>query len=186
MENAQINPDESAVVALGCNLAGAYASREALLEAALRRFADLGLTVLTCSGWWESAAWPDPSAPAYLNGVALLAPEPGPEDMLAALHAIERAFGRARGEPNAPRTLDLDLIAHGRTVLDGPDLVLPHPRAHERAGLAASCLRGQREDDGGGGDGRTGCGALLSRDIPPRPCGVAQWGAKLYVSRLPR
>ncbi len=132
VENSQINSGESAVVALGSSLAGDYDSREALLEAALRRFADLGLTVLARSAWWESAAWPDPSAPGYLNGVALLAPEPGPEDMLAALHAIERAFGRARGEPNAPRTLDLDLIAHGRTVLDGPGLVLPHPRAHER------------------------------------------------------
>lgn len=41
-------------------------------------------------------------------------------------------MGRARGAPNAPRTLDLDLIAHGRTVLDTPGLVTPHPRAHER------------------------------------------------------
>jgi 2-amino-4-hydroxy-6-hydroxymethyldihydropteridine diphosphokinase len=129
---AQHNPDESAVVALGSSLAGDHESREALLEAALRRFADLGLTVLARSGWWESAAWPDPSAPAYLNGVALLAPDVPPEEMLAALHAIERAFGRARGEANAPRTLDLDLIAHGRLVLEGPGLVLPHPRAHER------------------------------------------------------
>jgi 2-amino-4-hydroxy-6-hydroxymethyldihydropteridine diphosphokinase len=47
------------------------------------------------------------------------------------LHRIEEQFGRARGEANAPRTLDLDLVAHGRAVLDG-DLVVPHPRAHER------------------------------------------------------
>ena len=56
----------------------------------------------------------------------------GPLATIRTLFSIERAFGRARAEKNASRTLDLDLIAHGRTVLDTPDLVLPHPRAHER------------------------------------------------------
>ena len=45
---------------------------------------------------------------------------------------MERTFGRTRGAPNEARTLDLDLIAHGREVLVGPGLILPHPRAHER------------------------------------------------------
>lgn len=49
-----------------------------------------------------------------------------------ALLRVEAAFGRRRGAPNDPRTLDLDLIAHGRTILDEPGLTLPHPRAHER------------------------------------------------------
>ena len=65
------------------------------------------------------------------NGVAIVATDLSPVRTLAALHAIEARFGRARGEANAPRTLDLDLIAHGRTVLNGA-LVTPHPRAHER------------------------------------------------------
>ncbi len=120
------------VVALGSNLAGAHASREALLEAALARFAARGLTVTARSGWWSSAAWPDPSAPGFLNGAALVATELTPEQTLAALHAIERDFGRTRAATNAPRTLDLDLIAHGRVIVDAPGLTLPHPRAHER------------------------------------------------------
>lgn len=45
---------------------------------------------------------------------------------------MERSFGRTRGLANAPRTLDLDLIAYGRAVLDSPALTLPHPRAHDR------------------------------------------------------
>ena len=45
---------------------------------------------------------------------------------------MESQFGRIRGQANAARTLDLDLIAYGRSVIDTPDLVLPHPRAHER------------------------------------------------------
>ena len=45
---------------------------------------------------------------------------------------LENEFGRMRSVRNAPRTLDLDLIAHGRIVSDDPELTLPHPRAHER------------------------------------------------------
>jgi 2-amino-4-hydroxy-6-hydroxymethyldihydropteridine diphosphokinase len=123
--------NEAVVVALGCNLPGAYTSREALLEAALAAFPSEGLAVVAISSWWTSAAWPDPLAPAYLNGVALVETTQDPAATLAALHRIEARFGRARGEINAPRTLDLDLIAHGRTtVADG--MVVPHPRAHER------------------------------------------------------
>jgi len=118
-------------VALGSNLPGPYTSREALLEAALAALPEAGLALVTRSTWWTSAAWPDPAGPEYLNGVAIVATELAPADTLAALHDIEERFGRARGEPNAARTLDLDLVAHGRTVLDG-DLVVPHPRAHDR------------------------------------------------------
>lgn len=124
------------VVALGCNLPGAYTSREALLEAALAALAGEGLAVVARSGWWTSAAWPDPAGPAYLNGVALVSTEATPAETLAALHRIEAIFGRARGARNAARTLDLDLIAHGRAVTGRAvaegNLVLPHPRAHER------------------------------------------------------
>lgn len=118
-------------MALGSNLPGPYTSREALLEAALAALPDVGLTVVARSTWWTSAAWPDPAGPEYLNGVAIVTTDLSPTDTLAALHRIEERFGRTRGEANAPRTLDLDLIAHGRTVLDG-DLVVPHPRAHDR------------------------------------------------------
>jgi 2-amino-4-hydroxy-6-hydroxymethyldihydropteridine diphosphokinase len=117
---------------LGSNLSGRYGSSEALLEAALARFADAGLKVLKRSSWWRSAAWPDPNGPEYRNGVALVEADGEPEAMLQALLSLERAFGRDRSLPNAPRTLDLDLIAHGRVILDSPGLSLPHPRAHER------------------------------------------------------
>ena len=118
---------------LGGVLGGEQGSSLAILEAALCRFDAAGLTVLKRSSWWRSAAWPDPTDPDYLNGVALVETGLSPVEALEALHGIEAAFGRARGEArNAPRTLDLDLIACGRTVLDGPGLHLPHPRAAER------------------------------------------------------
>jgi 2-amino-4-hydroxy-6-hydroxymethyldihydropteridine diphosphokinase len=119
-------------VALGSNLAGTYASSEALLEAALARFPEAGLRVLKRSGWWRSAAWPDPRQPDYRNGIALVEASGGPEAVLDGLLALEREFGRRRQQPNAARVLDLDLIAYGRRAVERPGLVLPHPRAHER------------------------------------------------------
>jgi 2-amino-4-hydroxy-6-hydroxymethyldihydropteridine diphosphokinase len=125
--------DDAVVVALGSNLRGHYRSNRDLLEAALRRLAGVGLEVTRRSRWWRSAAWPDRAHPDYLNGVALVETGLSPREVMDALLRVEAAFGRRRGAPNDPRTLDLDLIAHGRTILDEPGLILPHPRAHERS-----------------------------------------------------
>jgi 2-amino-4-hydroxy-6-hydroxymethyldihydropteridine diphosphokinase len=124
--------DDAVLIALGSSLAGVFASREALLEAALDNFPAAGLKLVKRSAWWRSASWPDPEQPDYLNGLALVETALSPRRTLAALRRIEATFGRRRDLANAPRTLDLDLIAHGRAVLDEPDLILPHPRAHER------------------------------------------------------
>jgi 2-amino-4-hydroxy-6-hydroxymethyldihydropteridine diphosphokinase len=124
--------DQAVIVALGSNMPGDQPSSEALLEAALSQFPQAGLPVLARSRWWSSAAWPDPKGKEYRNGVAIVEANDPPGAVLEALFAIERQFGRERGEPNAPRTLDLDLIAYGREVSDSPGLILPHPRAHER------------------------------------------------------
>jgi 2-amino-4-hydroxy-6-hydroxymethyldihydropteridine diphosphokinase len=124
--------DEAVVVALGSNLAGGCASSEALLEAALAQFSRAGLPVVARSSWWRSDAWPDPAGPEYRNGIAIVETPAAPAAVLSALLDIEQAFGRARAARHAPRTLDLDLIAHGRRVIDEPGLVVPHPRAHER------------------------------------------------------
>jgi len=119
-------------VALGGNLAGPFPSVIALLSAALNGFSSAGLTVVRSSSWWRSASWPDAAQPDYLNGLVLVETALDPLETLAALRALESEYGRSRGEPNAPRTLDLDLIAHGRRVMDAPSLVLPHPRAADR------------------------------------------------------
>jgi 2-amino-4-hydroxy-6-hydroxymethyldihydropteridine diphosphokinase len=75
--------------------------------------------------------------PDYVNAVAHLAAEPGatidPAWLLHRLMALEAAAGRVRGERNAPRVLDLDIVAIDDLVRCTPDPVLPHPRAHERA-----------------------------------------------------
>ncbi len=125
--------DRAVVVALGGNLAGDYGSPKAAQEAALALFADAGLMIVKRSSWWRSASWPDPSLPDYLNAVVLVETSLDPSQTLEVLHAVEVCFGRRRDLANAPRVLDLDLIAHGRTVTgEGEAMVLPHPRAAER------------------------------------------------------
>lgn len=127
-----MNSDDAVIVALGGNMAGDFGSSEALLEAALAGFAEAGLPIILKSSWWRSAAWPDPNVQEYRNGVVLVEAQLSPQDLIQTLFTIEARFGRARGAPNASRTLDLDLIAYGRVVSDDPELTLPHPRAHQR------------------------------------------------------
>jgi 2-amino-4-hydroxy-6-hydroxymethyldihydropteridine diphosphokinase len=107
--------------------------RETCRAAAAALDALPGLRLRALSRWWESAPIPPmPGAPWFVNGVARLEGEAEPEALLAALHAIEAAHHRARPYPNAPRTLDLDLLDCGGALRDGPGLVLPHPRLQDR------------------------------------------------------
>ncbi len=126
------NRDGLAVVALGGNLPGAFGSVEAALDAALERLAAIGVEPVARSSWWRSTAWPDPADPPFLNGVALVQTELEPLEILRRLRALEAEFGVRTGPRNSPRVLDLDLIAMGQTVMETPDLTLPHPRAAER------------------------------------------------------
>lgn len=127
-----MNSDDAVIVALGGNLALDGRPVQAVLQAALERLEDEGLQLVARSRWWRSAAWPDASQPPFLNGVAWVRTELDAEAAMRALMRVEAGFGRRRSEPNAPRTLDLDLIAFGRRVLHEPGLTLPHPRAAER------------------------------------------------------
>jgi 2-amino-4-hydroxy-6-hydroxymethyldihydropteridine diphosphokinase len=124
--------DDAVVIALGGNDKGGWPDLATGLESALVRLPEFGARVLRRSGWWTSAAWPDPADPPFLNGVALVETALTPEALMAALARLETAMGRVRGARNAPRTLDLDLIAYGRLAGEFGDLILPHPRAADR------------------------------------------------------
>ena len=116
-------------IGLGANLGDRRSTLASALDA-LRRLPRTRL--LAGSRLWISPPL-DAAGPDYINAVARLDTLLSPQDLLAALQAIETRFGRLRPYRNAPRTLDLDLLLHGTTVLVTPDLVLPHPRLHERA-----------------------------------------------------
>jgi len=71
--------------------------------------------------------------PDYVNAVARLETSLPAERLLDELQRIEAAHGRRRSFPNAPRTLDLDLLLFGDLQLSSERLGVPHPRLHERA-----------------------------------------------------
>ena len=91
-----------------------------------------GLCLRGLSRWYRTAPLPPSGQPDYVNAVAHLSGDAEPEALLAALHALEARAGRARTTANAPRCLDLDIIAMGTLVRRAADPIVPHPRAHER------------------------------------------------------
>ena len=123
---------DATIVAAGSSLRGTHSSREALIEAALEMLEKRGLHILTQSTPWRSAAWPDPMHPEFRNVLAVIETSLEPLDILTILQDIEQQFGRIRHKRTGPRTLDLDLIAVGQTLMTTDTLTLPHPRAHER------------------------------------------------------
>lgn len=120
-------------VALGANLPGpGGAPPRATLAWAIGRLNALpGLRLQAVSRFWDSAPVPPSDQPRYLNAVAAYAGVATPRALLAALHALEAEAGRVRGERDAARTLDLDLLDLDGLVQGGAP-VLPHPRLADR------------------------------------------------------
>jgi 2-amino-4-hydroxy-6-hydroxymethyldihydropteridine diphosphokinase len=85
------------------------------------------------SSLYRSAPVGHAPQPDFINAVARLETGLPAERLLAELQEIEARHGRTRSFPNAPRTLDLDLLLFGNATLDTPMLRIPHPRMHERA-----------------------------------------------------
>jgi len=121
---------ELAYVALGANLGDPVAQ----VEAAIAAIAALPQTHLVArSSLYRTAPVGYRDQPDFINAVAGIETALGPRALLDALLAIERAAGRVREFPNAPRTIDLDVLLYGGRTIDEPGLAVPHPRLHERA-----------------------------------------------------
>jgi 2-amino-4-hydroxy-6-hydroxymethyldihydropteridine diphosphokinase len=102
------------------------------LTAALAALEEKHIRILARSGWCRTEPVPRSDQPWFVNAVVSVATEIGAKGLLVLLQATERQFGRVRGEPNAPRILDLDILDYQGEVMTTPSLILPHPRLHER------------------------------------------------------
>jgi dihydropteroate synthase len=125
------------LIALGANLPSPEGAPRETLRRALGLLAARGLAVSARSRLFLTEPIPRSAQPWYVNQVIAVETERPPEEILALLLGIEHQLGRERGERNAARSLDLDLIAYEDLLLDTPELVLPHPRMHERAFVLA-------------------------------------------------
>lgn len=119
----------TAFVALGANLGDARAT----VLRALDDLATLPQTRLQARSRLYCTAPHEASGPDYINAVARIDTGLSAPDLLLALQALEQLAGRERPYPNAPRTLDLDLLLYGDARIDSPTLTVPHPRMQGRA-----------------------------------------------------
>jgi 2-amino-4-hydroxy-6-hydroxymethyldihydropteridine diphosphokinase len=74
----------------------------------------------------------DPGDGWFLNGVVQLETDMTPKSLLTVLREIECSLGRDQDHRSGPRTIDLDILFYGQRVISEPDLVIPHPRLHQR------------------------------------------------------
>jgi 2-amino-4-hydroxy-6-hydroxymethyldihydropteridine diphosphokinase len=121
-------------IALGANLGDPVATVKAAIVAlrGLPQTEFIAASSLYCTAPVGLKHQPD-----FINAVVeLIAVSPAPT-LLESLFDIEARFGRRRSVRNAPRTLDLDLLLYGDAVSHDPQLILPHPRLHERAFVLA-------------------------------------------------
>lgn len=120
-----------AYIALGSNLG----DRVAYLNAAISRLrTEPGVQVKAVSRFWETTPVGGPAGQGtYLNAAAAVETDLAPPALLKLLLLIEAEQERLRTDRFGPRTLDLDILLYGDTVLDEPQLTIPHPRLHERS-----------------------------------------------------
>jgi 2-amino-4-hydroxy-6-hydroxymethyldihydropteridine diphosphokinase len=119
-----------AFIALGANL---NRPERQVAQAIDEIGAAAGLRVVARSSLYRTAPVGYLDQPDFVNAVIAVETDLTPRALLDALLAIERAHGRERQFPNAPRTLDLDILLYDGVQLHEPGLTIPHPRMHERA-----------------------------------------------------
>ncbi|BAU37673.1 2-amino-4-hydroxy-6-hydroxymethyldihydropteridine pyrophosphokinase [Acetobacter pasteurianus NBRC 101655] len=122
------------LIAIGANLPHLRLSARQTCEQAVQALKNLPqLEVEAVSRWYESAPVPPSGQPPYVNGVVRCRTTLEPLALLDALQGVETRLGRVRSVPNAARTLDLDIISIDNIQLNTERLILPHPRATQRA-----------------------------------------------------
>lgn len=125
-----MRPIRQAVLAFGSNMG----DRHGRIQGGVSTLEDTPeVTVVAISSVYETEPiGATDGSDKFLNAVVLIDTTLTVHTLLDRALAIEDAFGRERSEPGAPRTLDVDLIIVGDRIADDEQLVLPHPRAHER------------------------------------------------------
>jgi 2-amino-4-hydroxy-6-hydroxymethyldihydropteridine diphosphokinase len=113
---------------LGSNLG----DRQATMEKAIKFLRDR-LQIELVSSIYETEPVGYEEQPLFLNAVCCGQTELGPLQLLSLVKGIEASLGRVPSFPNAPRTIDVDIIFYGNMIMQTPELTIPHPRLEERA-----------------------------------------------------
>lgn len=114
-------------LSLGSNLG----DRAANLDGAIERLRQLG-DVSAISSCYETEPVEVAAQPWFLNCVVALETELMPKQLWSRVRAVEQSMGRRRGQPKGPRTIDVDVLLFGKSIVDTAELTIPHPALHER------------------------------------------------------
>jgi 2-amino-4-hydroxy-6-hydroxymethyldihydropteridine diphosphokinase len=114
-------------LSLGSNLG----DRAANLRSAIERLSQLG-AVMAVSSFYETEPVEVTDQPWFLNCAVELATQLAPKQLMLQLLALERCMGRQRKEKKGPRTIDLDILLFGNSVIEAPGLTIPHPAMQQR------------------------------------------------------
>ena len=114
-------------LSLGSNLG----DREANLRNAIERLRGVGNPV-AISSFYETEPIDVVSQPWFLNCAVKLDTEKMPRQLITAILSLEQEMGRQRKQQKAPRTIDIDILLFGSSIIEIPSLTIPHPRMHER------------------------------------------------------
>jgi 2-amino-4-hydroxy-6-hydroxymethyldihydropteridine diphosphokinase len=114
-------------LSLGSNLG----DRAAHLNEAIARLEALG-KVEAVSSFYETEPVEMTAQPWFLNCAVKLDTEKMPRQLLANVLALEQEMGRRRRQKKGPRTIDIDILLFGTSIVETQGLVIPHPRLHER------------------------------------------------------
>ena len=119
--------EKTVYLSLGSNLG----DREGNLRAAIEQLRQLG-EVVQVSSFYETEPVEFTAQPWFLNCAVALRTELMPKLFLAKMLAIEQHMGRRRTQPKGPRTIDIDILLFGNSVITTPQLEVPHPAMHQR------------------------------------------------------
>jgi len=114
-------------LSLGSNLG----DRSLNLHQAVEKLGELG-KVAAVSSFYDTEPVELTSQPWFLNCVAKLDTEKMPRQLMAAILGIEQEMGRQRKQPKGPRTIDIDILLFGSSIIDIPSITVPHPKLHQR------------------------------------------------------
>ncbi len=114
-------------LSLGSNVG----DRAANLRTAINRVSSLG-DVMAVSSFYETEPVEFAAQPWFLNCAVELDTEKMPKQLLAGVLDIEREMGRRRVQKKGPRTLDIDILLFGNSIIQTKGLTIPHPAMHER------------------------------------------------------
>jgi len=114
-------------LSLGSNLG----DREANLRTAIEKLGEFG-NIAAVSSFYETEPVEVTAQPWFVNCAVKLDTEKMPRQLISAILALEQSMGRQRKQQKGPRTIDIDILLFGSSVIDIPSLTVPHPHLHER------------------------------------------------------